>query len=395
MQLEIRTLLIAVSLSMAVCAGARLILWRLHPTIPGLSSWAAAGLCGAGSLSPLGLWEVVPPPVALAVAQMLGQAGLLFALDGFRRFHGRGGFARWTLVLCVFCLLVPFLGCLEVGRSSLVWAANPAILAILSLLIVRHLFQASGYLTVRVTGLIYLVNAGFFFARASAVAQEVPPLGDLMRGEARILLWWLGATLGITLGMILMTSERLKHDLEDQASRDPLTGALNRRAFAMMAEKELARSFRSGRPLSILMMDLDHFKAVNDRRGHAVGDATLCHFVQVAVAILRGEDVFCRFGGEEFLALLPGSGACQAMTAAERLRIAFAHESRVRETERAVSAPPFFVTVSIGVHELFPGEDLEAAIRQADAALYRAKEAGRNCCELAGEGVLVEDPASV
>lgn len=161
-----------------------------------------------------------------------------------------------------------------------------------------------------------------------------------------------------------------KEELNHHATHDPLTGALNRRAFAPLAEKQVAQAARTGRPLAVLMMDLDHFKRINDTLGHSGGDATLCRFVAVAGDVLRAEDVLCRFGGEEFVALLPHAEAAQAVAAAERLRLAFA----------ATGA-----TVSIGVASLRPGEDLEDLLRRADAALYDAKRAGRDRTHLSEE----------
>lgn len=151
----------------------------------------------------------------------------------------------------------------------------------------------------------------------------------------------------------MIANDRLQEELNHHATHDPLTGALNRRAFALLAEKQVAQAARTGRPLAVLMMDLDHFKRINDTLGHSGGDATLC-----------------RFGGEEFVALLPHAEAAQAVAAAERLRLAFA----------ATGA-----TVSIGVASLRPGEDLEDLLRRADAALYDAKRAGRDRTHLSEE----------
>jgi diguanylate cyclase (GGDEF)-like protein len=183
--------------------------------------------------------------------------------------------------------------------------------------------------------------------------------------------------IAVTLGMVLMAAERLQADLDSQANRDPLTGALNRRAFALIAEKALARSRRSSKPLSVLIMDLDKFKHINDQYGHEAGDALLCRFVVCANKIFRGEDVFCRFGGEEFVALLPNTSAEQAHVAAERLRTAFAEESHEAST---LTTP---LTVSIGIAERAAEESIESLLHRADTALYQAKHKGRNRSELA------------
>ncbi len=168
----------------------------------------------------------------------------------------------------------------------------------------------------------------------------------------------------------MIANDRLQEELNHHATHDPLTEALNRRAFALLAEKQVAQAARTGRPLAVLMMDLDHLKRITATLGHSGGDAPPCRIVAVAGDVLRAEDVLCRFGGDEFVALLPHAEAAQAVAAAERLRLAFT----------ATGA-----TVSIGVASLRPGEDLEDLLRRADAALYDAKRAGRDRTHLSEE----------
>ena len=127
------------------------------------------------------------------------------------------------------------------------------------------------------------------------------------------------------------------------------------------------------------MLDLDKFKQTNDTLGHDAGDLLLCRFVSIACKVLREEDVFCRFGGEEFVALLPNASAELAQVVAERLRTTFATESVTMET--ANNTQP--TTVSIGIAELGENDDIESLLSRADIALYIAKKNGRNCCELA------------
>ena len=181
--------------------------------------------------------------------------------------------------------------------------------------------------------------------------------------------------------MVLMTAERLQADLDHQANHDPLTGALNRRSFGLLSEKEMARALHYQRPLSVLMIDLDQFKQVNDLLGHDFGDQVLCCFVAVANRVLRQDDVFCRFGGEEFVALLPDTTAAEALVVADRLRVSFATESKLLDC--AVKQPSSAITISTGVAQLQQGEPFASLLRRADSALYRAKDNGRNCCEVA------------
>lgn len=177
----------------------------------------------------------------------------------------------------------------------------------------------------------------------------------------------------IILSMVDITARKaLETRLEDLASTDPLTGLPNRLRFFAVAEAEVRRSRRSGKPLAVLMVDLDHFKAVNDRYGHDVGDATLRSFARVARATVRDQDTIARLGGEEFACLLPETDRAGALVLAERLR-------RAVEGATAVEKLDVRLTISIGVSALDPGEaGLDAALKRADVALYAAKRAGRN-----------------
>ena len=163
------------------------------------------------------------------------------------------------------------------------------------------------------------------------------------------------------------------------AATDPLTGALNRRSFAERAAAELSRAARYGRPTSLLMIDADRFKAVNDRYGHAGGDAVLRAFAETASACLRPSDLFGRLGGEEFVVLLAETGIAGAEAAAERIRAA------VESREVPVDGQVVRFTVSLGAVSVVGcgPTSLEDAMERADAALYRAKGLGRNRVALA------------
>ena len=162
----------------------------------------------------------------------------------------------------------------------------------------------------------------------------------------------------------------LQSELERLASTDPLTMLYNRRYFAGIAEKIQNISKREGTPLSLLMFDIDCFKRVNDTYGHAVGDAVITALSQTLRDNARESDVACRYGGEEFVVLLPDTAIEGARTVAEKIR----GEIEAIEQE---GLPHF--TVSIGVARVHPDEaNLEAALKRADDALYTAKEGGRN-----------------
>ncbi len=171
----------------------------------------------------------------------------------------------------------------------------------------------------------------------------------------------------------LLESTTQARELSTLARTNSLTGALNRRGFLELAEREFSRATRYRRPLSLLMLDVDRFKRINDGYGHATGDAVLKRLVKVATATIRAEDVFARLGGEEFAILVPETTAHDAQVLANRLKAALASAS----VDCGAASVRF--TVSIGVAECdCAGETIEEALARADTALYAAKKAGRN-----------------
>ncbi|HEY5995960.1 MAG TPA: diguanylate cyclase, partial [Candidatus Deferrimicrobiaceae bacterium] len=161
--------------------------------------------------------------------------------------------------------------------------------------------------------------------------------------------------------------------LVEMATRDSLTGLLTRREMLRLADRERDKAIRSGRPLSAILVDIDHFKRINDSRGHGVGDLAIQGLARTMGATLRSYDIICRYGGEEFLAITPEMELGQVVLIAERLRQAVESEAIPVE-----GAEPIRLTVSAGVSSLANGESIESLISRADAALYSAKQAGRN-----------------
>jgi len=171
----------------------------------------------------------------------------------------------------------------------------------------------------------------------------------------------------------------LEHELAEQARTDSLTGALNRRAMEEVALRETSRSIRHGNPLCMIVLDIDHFKHINDTHGHAAGDCVLKALVQQVRAMLRANDLMARTGGEEFTVLLPDTPAATGVIAAERLRRA------IEELEVPFDSKSIRFTVSAGVAQLDPGQgDWENMMRRADSAMYDAKERGRNAVRADG-----------
>jgi diguanylate cyclase (GGDEF)-like protein len=199
----------------------------------------------------------------------------------------------------------------------------------------------------------------------------MPPLADDQR---RIL-----TTAAALLAVSLKNSELFREVVESNV-RDPLTACVTRRHGMGIFQTELRRARRSQLPMSLIVFDLDHFKAINDRYGHLAGDAVLGAVGARMNAVLRGSDLKCRYGGEEFMILLPDTPSQGAQRVAETLR---------REIESNVipwNDEMLRVTASFGITSITPGEmDPLAAIARADEALYRAKQDGRNCVRSAAE----------
>jgi diguanylate cyclase (GGDEF)-like protein len=183
-------------------------------------------------------------------------------------------------------------------------------------------------------------------------------------------------------GMRLRLAEsraKLAHSLEQieaLVSRDELTKALNRRSLLARLDEERRRAGRSGERFCVVLFDLDHFKRVNDRHGHAAGDEVLKRFTGMVHATIRDTDIFGRYGGEEFMLLLPATPPEAALGAIERV-----HQA-LRAADWAALSPEVPVTVSAGIAEYRAGESSAEVLRRADQALYRAKSDGRNCSRL-------------
>ncbi|MGE5391733.1 MAG: diguanylate cyclase [Deltaproteobacteria bacterium] len=186
-----------------------------------------------------------------------------------------------------------------------------------------------------------------------------------------------GSKRSIASVMDITERKMLENQLRILATTDPLTGAYNRRTFFELGAAEFARSLRYRHGMSVLMMDIDHFKLVNDKYGHNVGDVALSTLVANCMSILRGIDILGRLGGEEFSIILPHTSGKEAMLAAERLRQVI--EKSIMESDNAV----FFITVSIGVSEIKPDDlTIDDILKRADHALYKAKNNGRNRVEM-------------
>lgn len=226
----------------------------------------------------------------------------------------------------------------------------------------------------------YLIEASMFGVRVAGALHDPEQFTQvLVSGNAQVATYVV-ALFGIVLtsmSLLVLHRDEMDHQNRTLATLDPLTGLLNRRALLDHAERSLQVALRAGLPVALLMLDLDHFKRVNDTLGHLAGDTVLRETSRVLERLLRQQDVLGRYGGEEFCLLLPNTSTEGAMVLAERLR-ASVGGNLVHVRDGSVS-----VTISIGVAAAEPaaeGLTLECLISRADRALYKAKEAGRDRC---------------
>lgn len=226
-------------------------------------------------------------------------------------------------------------------------------------------------LLVAILSVAYIVSLCVHLIGAYFSDVNHPIQNSLWHGGALIVNIVLG--FAQTIMLIVITGHRLQMDLQQQATRDPLTNLFNRRALATLAERDVARSNRRGTLISVLMIDTDHFRKINDAYGHAAGDAVLIAIARQIQTSLRTEDVPARFGGEKFLVMLPDTSLKHACEVAERIRIA------VSNIALSVLPEGHRFTVSIGVAERRGvQQSFDELVEMADQALYQAKKNGRN-----------------
>jgi diguanylate cyclase (GGDEF)-like protein len=371
----------------AICVTSLLGLFLLfawtQERIRALAWWGVAYLLGGGSGA---LWRlgdsIVPVPANLSTILLFVALGMIWS--GARLFHGRP--VRWvaTLFGAGFWLLASFVPAFVSSAASHI-VVSSLIVAGYTFLTAAELRQERRKSLIRRWPAAFvpmLHGAIFLFPVALAtLSADGSGMHSLARGwiavfAIEILLYVVGTAFIV----LILAKDRTVHAYKVAATTDPLTGLLNRRGFFESAATLMARHRRAMTPISVLAFDLDHFKSINDRCGHAVGDAVLQLFAKVVRQTMRTNDIIGRLGGEEFVAVLPGTLA-DAAIAAERVRSAFAGASVVRNGQLVAA------TVSIGVACGSPLTAIDLIIARADTALYRAKTNGRDRVETATEDV--------
>lgn len=343
-----------------------IVAWLQQRDARALAWWGAAYLIGASSMA---MWGAPAPWFKLPETLALVACGVVW--NGVRVFHGRevlpiGGLAGAMVWLAVSQSLALPVG----GQARLAVAA--AIVAGYTFVIGFELWRERRKTLFSRTAAVVLpgLHAAIFLMPIGMQALLPKRYADL---------WLTVFTLetmiyavGSAFIVLLMVKDRDRQVLRNAASIDPLTGLLNRRAFLENANDLCVGEARRGRPVTLLMFDLDHFKSVNDRFGHAIGDEVLRVFAQVARTGMRANDVVGRLGGEEFAAIVPG-GLDVAIIIGERIR------AGMEASGAAVCGHAIGATVSVGAASVQAAAmEVGPLLLRADAALYRAKRDGRN-----------------
>ncbi|MCX7176305.1 MAG: GGDEF domain-containing protein [Proteobacteria bacterium] len=370
------------------------------PDIRGLREWGMG--CALIFVAALfnGLRGMLPDFVAIVLGSLAIEAGIAMVYIGLLRFNDRAIPTRLLVAVMLLNLLsLVYFTHFEYSFRArvIIVPGTTALLFGLCLIAVlkgrpgHKLRFGDGFAT-----LFFFAETLISLARVALAIWVEPPPADLLTAtlsqqlyQADLSGYSLG-TLLMAVGLILMANDRLKEALQYLAGHDTLTGAFARRAFIDLAEREQARGRRSGQPMVLLMVDLDHFKTVNDSHGHQVGDLVLQRFAGIAQACLRRQDIFGRYGGEEFMVMLPDTSRDTALMVAERICATVAKTPVIIEGQDS----SIRITVSIGVAVGDYKTGLDRLIGLADEAMYRAKAAGRNRVEYAADAP-VNDQAGI
>jgi diguanylate cyclase (GGDEF)-like protein len=365
---------------MAAMLGAMLLFFGKQESIPALKWWGTAYLLGAASVA---LWTLASSTLGEMLSLALNAIGFVacgMVWNASRVFHGRKpnlpglvlGAIAWVAAVMT---LAP-------AASALRMTIGAGIVAVYAALTASELWtERRRTLQQRWPAFVVPVLHGLVLMLPILLGDFLRPQDAAFSGSIWMTVFSVELVLyavGTVFVIFMLVSERAVTVHKTAASMDPLTGMFNRRGFSEATARVIEREASAGRPVTVLIFDIDHFKSINDRFGHPAGDEILKLFSTIVLNTLRISDLSGRIGGEEFAALLPCSLE-EGVLAAERVREAF------EASGIAVDEGPVDTTVSIGVAGGPAGTELEVLLAAADTALYQAKRGGRNRVEAAEE----------
>ena len=390
MNLDVNTLFLVTIYVEAILGLLLLFVWAQNTAISAVAWWGFAHLLRAASVMLFGLYGSVSDLISIDFANALLLTSFALTWTGARVFdHQRpqpillfGGAAVWLIA----CRIPGFAQAYDVR----VLMASAIITTYTWATAYEFWRGRSEPLVSRWPAIFMLFAHGALYLLRTPLGAMLPwsPTGNQVFASVWLTVLSFEAllfTISIAFILLAMAKERIEYRHKTASLIDPLTGVANRRAFLQDGEALLKRQATDPRPIAVMLLDLDHFKSVNDRFGHAIGDRVLEIFADVAGSSMRHVDLFGRLGGEEFAALLRDTTHERALAVAEQIRADFAAATR------DVQGRPVTATVSIGVvisHDAVL--DLSALLAQADHALYRAKDSGRNRVEIASIELILD-----
>ena len=379
MSLDTSTLYLVATM-VAATLGAMLLFFGTQENFPALRWWGTAYLLGAVSVALSTLAGNMLGAMLSLALNAVGFAACGMVWNAARVFHGRKPNLPGLLLGAM--VWVAAVMTLKPEASAIRFMIGAAIVAIYATLTAAQLWsERRKTLQRRWPAIVVPVLHGFVLMLPILLGGLLRPHDAAFVGSIWVTVFSIELVLyavATVFVIFMLVSERVVTAHKTAASTDPLTGMFNRRGFAEATSRVIEREANAGRPVTVLIFDLDHFKSINDRFGHSAGDEILKLFATVVLSTLRITDLSGRVGGEEFAALLP----CpleEGVIAAERVREAFADSGIV------VEDGPVDTTVSIGVAGGPAGTELEVLLAAADSALYQAKRNGRNRVEAAEE----------
>lgn len=375
------TLLLVLMILVALMTCVLFATWMLNPRIGGLREWFLGYVSALINILNFIIKPQIPPLVDLLITQTCLVATGILACWGAYRFVGKKHFPiKVSLATLLIVLSASVYYLLVQPNPAARFTISSLTTGIFLLAAALVMFQSAGReFPARILfGIALLIHGAFMFLRSFLLSVPSKELlfSDLSFGWSQLILMEqiLVAVL-FTLGVVMMVNERISLELNVRADRDFLTNLFNRGAFIRQLKKSVSFCLRTQSPLTLMILDIDHFKSINDQFGHSAGDQALVEFAKVINGTIRNEDIAGRLGGEEFAILLPNTNLEAAMLIAERLRLNVAQATVMHEQWQ------IDLKVSIGVSSLSGADDVEAFISRADRAMYAAKSAGRNRVE--------------
>jgi diguanylate cyclase (GGDEF)-like protein len=379
MLLDISTLYLVATM-VAAMLGAMLLFFGRQESIPALQWWGTAYLLGALSVA---LWTLAGAALGGMILLALHAVGFVacgMVWNASRVFHGRKPNLPGLVLGAIAWIAAVMTVAPEASMMRMTIGAG--IVAVYAALTASELWtERRRTLQKRWSAIVVPVLHGLVLMLPILLGDFLHPKDSAFASSIWVTVFSIELVLyavGTVFVIFMLVSDRVVTAHKTAASMDPLTGMFNRRGFAEATSRVIEREALAGRPVTVMIFDIDHFKSINDRFGHPAGDEILKLFATVVINSLRISDLSGRVGGEEFAALLPCSLE-EGVIVAERVREAFA------DSGIAVDEGPVDTTVSIGVAGGPAGTELEVLLAAADTALYQAKRGGRNRVEVAEE----------